>query len=159
METGATLHIILMIFLTPVSFGAMGLVVWWFFTQQSDNAQAQNVEEIWNHRDKWGEDICRQLIDGTIGLDMSPEMVRLAWGPPSTTRVENDDREQWTYYQRKQKRLIGSVIFDEKRVVEFSASRLNSSPGKTVWIYIALLFGLSLIVSLITLVTIFWIGG
>ena len=159
METGATLHLVLMIFLTPISFLAMGLVVWWFFSQQSDATQARNAEDIWDHRDSWGEDTCRRLIDGKIEAGMSPEMVRLAWGSPSSNTVNPDSREQWDYYQGKQKKLIGTVTFDENRVVEFSTPRLTSGRGNAVWIYITLLFGLSFAVSLITLVTIFWVGG
>jgi hypothetical protein len=159
METGARFHLIIMIFLTPVSFGAMALVIWWFFTQKTETVQAANVEAIWRNRDVWGEATCRQLLEGKIEPDMTPEMVRLAWGEATETETPGKQHARWIYRRGKKQQIVGTVTFNQNKVVNFDSPQLVAPPTYTVWVYIAILLVLSLVVSAITLAIIFWPAG
>jgi len=148
MNTGATLHLILMIFLSPLAFGAMAAVVVWFFTQKSDAAQANRVTDIWNRRQEWGEPLCRQLIDRQIAAQMTPAMVKLAWGEPVAINRAAASTEEWRY-------PTGSVTFENGLVAAFTGAPAPPQRNATVWVYIGLLLGLAVIVSIITLIVVF----
>lgn len=147
METGETVYLILLILLTPISFGAMAAVLYWFITQKSDTEQAGRVDAIWSHRRDWGEGLCRQLINRQLAPQMTPEMVRLAWGQPPDTETHSATEEVWNY-------VSGKVTFSSGQVAVFSgeAPKTGRNP---VWFYIAILLALALMVSVITLVVIF----
>jgi hypothetical protein len=56
---------------------------------------------IQNHAAEWGADICQTLINKNIRVDMTEEMVRLAWNNPSYVDdveiTKNGKRERWVY--------------------------------------------------------------
>jgi flagellar basal body-associated protein FliL len=159
METGARFHLILMIFLTPISFGAMTLVVWWFITQKDETAQARNVDAIWSRRKMWGDSVCRRLLEGKIDTGMTSEMVRLAWGEPTEIEELENGQTRWNYQHGKKQKRVGSVTFHQGQAVSHYNEQLISSANNTVWIYIAILLILSLVVSAITLAIVFWPVG
>lgn len=153
MHTGETVHFVLMVFLTPISFGAMGAVVWWFLHQHNDATEAGNVEQVWAKRGEWGEATCRQIINHQVAAGMSPEMVTLAWGAPA--RVEAiPGGETWRYEAAKNRRTTGTVAFQDNVVVETSGQPPTRSRGLTPWLIIAATLALATIVSIIALVVI-----
>lgn len=76
-----------------------------YFAAQLQRLQRERerVATILSHKDEWEEDICQSLINRRIGIDMTEEMVRLAWGKPS--RIENKEltrrgqKTRWIYGQ------------------------------------------------------------
>lgn len=154
METGATVHLVLMIFLTPIAFGTMGAVLIWFFTQKSESQQADRIEKIWAHRADWSEPVCRRLINSDIAAGMSPEMVRLAWGEPARIETPSDEAQTWVYPTRQS---VSRVSFAGEVVTAVEGAAPTAAKNNTVWVYIAMLFALAFVVSVITLVVIFWV--
>lgn len=155
MSTGETVHFVLMIFLTPISFGVMAAVLVWFFTQKTDSEQASRVERIWSRRAEWSEAVCRQLIDRQISAGMLPEMVQLAWGAPTSIEGAAGAAETWVYQSR---RTRSRVSFKDGRVSAVDGGVPESDRKNTVWLYIALLLALAFVVSVITVVIIFWVS-
>ena len=58
-------------------------------------------EEILSKSDQWGEENCQALLDGQAKIGMTPEMILLAFGPPSgidqRTTTEKYHQERWVY--------------------------------------------------------------
>jgi hypothetical protein len=153
MYTGETVHFVLMVFLTPISFGAMGLVVWWFVRQNNDAAETTNIDQVWAKRGEWGEATCRQIINRQVVAGMSPEMVTLAWGAPA--KVEPiPGGETWLYEAVKNQQTTGTVAFRDNTVVEASGKPAVSGKGLAPWLIIAASLALATIVSMISLVVI-----
>ena len=46
-------------------------------------AAKERVDEILTHQSDWGSDVCNNLIDRIIELNMTDEMVKLSLGKPS----------------------------------------------------------------------------
>jgi hypothetical protein len=158
MYTGETVHFVLMVFLTPISFGAFGAVVWWFLRQHNDTAEAGNVEQVWAKRTEWGEATCRRIIDRQVTAGMSPEMVTLAWGQPSRVEPQPGGGEVWRFEPGKKGQPGGEVTFREGVVAEASGQPDGSGSGRTAWLIIAATLVLALVVSVITLVVIAVVG-
>lgn len=53
------------------------------------------------HESEWGTDICNQLLDKTIDVGMTWQMVALGWGKPNITRkmerTETRRKVRWVY--------------------------------------------------------------
>lgn len=153
MYTGETVHFVLMVFLTPISFGAMGLVVWWFLRQHNDATEAGNVEQVWAKRAEWGDTTCRQIINHQVAVGMSPEMVTLAWGSPATVEA-SPGGETWLYQAANKQQTTGTVKFRGNAVIEASGKPPAGGKGMAAWLIIAATLALATIVSLIALVVI-----
>ena len=158
MHTGETLHLVLMILLTPISFGAMGIVVWWYLTQRNDGTEAGNVDQIWNKRDQWGEEICRQLINRQIVAGMSSEMVELAWGSPTNIETRTGGDEAWLYQVPGGGQSAGSVLLRNNIVIQSTGSPAKTGKSSAPWIIITATLVLAVIVSIITLLVIALVG-
>ena len=119
--------------------------------QRGETESAERVDRIWQQRDTWGEPLCRQLIEQHVEPEMTPEMVRLAWGEPQAVRQLEPDGEQWLY---------NDTATD---VVSFKAGRVTiatrSTPKRTLvwgpWPIIFILLSLSTLVSMIALGVVF----
>ncbi len=67
----------------------------------------QQIEEerrakILEHESTWGKSICESIISRKIGIDMTQEMVKLAWGQPSDIDQKEisktgKSKERWVY--------------------------------------------------------------
>ncbi|GAB4425206.1 MAG: hypothetical protein Kow0031_04700 [Anaerolineae bacterium] len=161
MHTGETVHFVLMLFLTPISFGAFGAVVWWFLRQHNDTTEAGNVEQVWAKRTEWGEATCRRIINRQVTAGMSPEMVTLAWGQPSRVEPQPGGGEVWRFEAAQTGQPGGEVVFRQGVVAEASGQPPGSgrSSGRAAWLIIAATLVLALIVSVITLVVIAVVGS
>jgi type II secretory pathway pseudopilin PulG len=65
-------------------------------------AEEQRQTEIRSHESDWGKDICESLISKEIRIDMTPEMIRLAWGQPNDIDQKElsktgKSKERWVY--------------------------------------------------------------
>jgi hypothetical protein len=145
--TGATLHLVLMIILTPISFGAYFALVWWFFSHQAENSQAKRIDQIWGHRHTWGEPLCRQLIARQIEPGMTPEMVILAWGHPTAVHPLPDGGEKWEY-------PTGQITLHRQQVIATEGNPPGGEGKMNVWRIIAIVLGVALLVCAITLMVI-----
>lgn len=72
--------------------------------QQAYEEQAQQRKDaIWQHESEWGADICRMVDARKLDTGMTQEMVRLAWGYPTTVdeqeKTARSSRERWVYGQ------------------------------------------------------------
>ena len=58
-------------------------------------------EEILSKSDEWGAENCQALLDGQARIGMTPEMILLAFGPPSgidqRSTTEKYHQERWVY--------------------------------------------------------------
>ena len=83
-----TLQIVLVmvIGLAVVSFFSIG----WLLNERRKREQVR-IQEIASHMNDWGEDSCRAIASRKVAVDMTSEMVELAWGTPS-----NIDRQEVT---------------------------------------------------------------
>lgn len=156
MNTGETVFIIFMIILTPISVGSFAAVVWWIIRPHRETESAERVDKIWEQRETWGEDICRQLLAHQVEPDMTPEMVRLAWGEPKAIEPTSTGLERWHYHDPPSQQPTGYALFKNKRVIEAvplpPTRRLTWGP----WPIIAILLGLSALVSMVALGVVFF---
>lgn len=139
MQTGATVHLVMMLILTPISVGTMALVVWWFIRTQ--HSSDDRVAQIWAQREAWGEPLCRRLINREIEAGMTPAMVKLAWGEPLTIQDE-----RWQYPNN------AYVLFEQDRAVEWSDPPPIAGQELNPWLVLAILLGLSLIIIVVVFI-------
>lgn len=63
--------------------------------------ERQRQRYIAQQVDRWGETLCRTLLQGKIDLNMTEEMVILAWGNPTEKefkqKTRNGERYRWKY--------------------------------------------------------------
>ncbi|MCB0209934.1 MAG: hypothetical protein KDJ52_11415 [Anaerolineae bacterium] len=151
MGTGETVFWILMAVLTPISIGSFAAVVWWMLRPRGEIESAKRVDRIWQQRDIWGEALCRRLIEQHVEPEMTPEMVRLAWGEPQAVRRLETGDEQWLYNDA----ATDIVSFKSGRVT----TAMRSTPKRGLvwgpWPIIAILLGISALVSMIALGVVF----
>jgi len=70
------------------------------------DAENARLEKINAHRSEWGDGVCQNLIDKNLLLEMTQDMVRLAWGGPSSVDSQETTKahvkERWIYGQARQ---------------------------------------------------------
>lgn len=156
MQQGETVFWIFMIVLTPISVGSFLAVMWWMARPRGEAESAERIDCIWRQRDIWGEAICRQLIDHQVEPGMTPEMVRLAWGDPQSIRQPKPDVEQWLYDDAPPETTTNYVSFKAGQVT--TATKAMGKPLLTwgPWPIIAILLGISVLVSLIAVGVVFF---
>lgn len=139
-----------MIVLTPISVGAFGAVVWWMVRSRAETDSAERIDRIWQQRNSWGEETCRLLIERQVEAGMTPEMVRLAWGEPAAVETTSAGLERWQYNNS------GYALFEAGQVIEAE----RATPARKLvwgpWPIIAILLGLSTLVSIIALGVVFF---
>jgi hypothetical protein len=71
--------------------------------QEAEEKKAQWIQAIQEHIPDWGDEICQKLLNKTISLDMTQEMVRLSLGNPDTVDsqeiTKTTQKERWLYGQ------------------------------------------------------------
>jgi hypothetical protein len=142
-----------MIILVPISFGAYFAVVWWFFSHKADSQQGERVDEIWGRRQSWGEPLCRRLINREVGPEMTPEMVKLAWGEPTVIQSLPNGGEEWVYRTGGSRESI--VTLQNSQVVRAEGNPPGADGKLNVWLIIAIVLGLAVLLCVITLIVIF----
>lgn len=158
MDTGETVHIILLIILAPLSVGAFGAVAWWFFKQKSGTEEdARRVGKIWAQHEVWGDETCRRIINRQLAAGMTPSMVRLAWGDPAEIRPGGDDTalDTWRYPANNSGQPARSVTFDSGVVSSWNGQAAADTVGLNPYILVAALLGLALFLSALTVAVIF----
>ena len=81
----------------PVAlFGGLAFLV--YFMSLKEHRRKLRIAQ---HVEDWGSEICRELIRRKVGIDMTEEMVLLAWGQPTNKefkqQTRNIERYRWTY--------------------------------------------------------------
>jgi len=141
-DTGSTVYVILLSALAPFSVGGLIFVIWWF--THSDEGDKQNndlIQAIWNRRDEWGEDICRQLISKQISPQMTPDMVRLAWPEPEKIEPLTPPREKWHYRPMSKQTTAPYIIFENGLVVEIVGNGATTATPEFNMRMVVLLLG------------------
>lgn len=157
MDTGETVHLILMIILVPLSVGSFGAVAWWFARQKSGaEADAQRVDAIWTQHEVWGDETCRQIINRQVAAGMTPPMVKLTWGhPAAVNRADDSTQETWHYLPDRTDQPARAVTFKNGRVDDWEGQFPDAEAGINPYILIAALLGLALFLSAVTVAVIF----
>ena len=64
------------------------------------NRKSKNnrITKIMSYQDEWGDEICMMISNRQIGLGMTEEMVKMAWGKP--THIEDKELTQNRYITR-----------------------------------------------------------
>ena len=156
MQQGEIVFWIFMIVLTPVSVGSFVAVIWWIARPRRETESAERTDHIWEQRDVWGETICRQLLDRQVEPDMTPEMVRLAWGDPQSVRQPEPGVEQWLYDDAPPEKVTDYVLFKAGRVTTAAKSTSNSWLTWGPWPIIIISLGISILVSMIAIGVVFF---
>lgn len=64
-------------------------------------AEAARKEAVMAHQSEWGDVTCQTILERDIDLGMTEEMVRLAWGEPTTTEMKEvtvkGSKTRWIY--------------------------------------------------------------
>lgn len=141
-DIGTIMYLILFCSLAPISLLSIGLVMRWFINPTGDLREAAQVDAIWQHRDAWGEELCRRLIAGEIEPTMTPDMVRLAWDEPQSVSQEDDDNETWHYSPSAD----CVVRFREGQVTEVVGSRQPKQPKLSLRLIWFILGGLLVVI-------------
>jgi hypothetical protein len=85
----------------PIVIIVILVIITAFFISTNKQREKARREQITGHMADWGQEICDALINRKIQLDMISEMVRLAWGSPTT--IDNKEistsgqKERWVY--------------------------------------------------------------
>lgn len=68
-----------------VILGGFIFVIFTYITYlERKKKEEKRIDEINRHKGEWGYEICKMIINKEIAIDMNEDMVRLAWGEPTT---------------------------------------------------------------------------
>ncbi|RME97727.1 MAG: hypothetical protein D6768_19000 [Chloroflexi bacterium] len=156
MDTGETVHIMLLIILAPLSVVTFGLVAWWFYRQKSGAEEdAQRVANIWAQHEAWGDETCRRIINRQLAAGMTPAMVRLAWDDPAEIHPAGNNTEMWSYPAGGAGQNARSVTFENGKVSGWEGKYVAVAAGLNPYLIVAVLLGLACFLSALTVAVIF----
>ena len=160
MDMGDRIYLILTFITAPVSIIIMGWVTWWFIQQRGEKEDTERVGSIWAKRTEWGEALCRQLINREIAVEMTPEMVRLAWGQPQAIqRPPDTDIENWLYDSDQLETAQQYVTLKNGQVIGWHGQPQPTTQGIDPWVVIVGLIGFAFFISTIVLIVVLATGG
>jgi hypothetical protein len=122
--------------------------------QRGSDADTDRIATIWQKRDIWSENVCRQLIQRQITIGMLPEMVELAWGKPQTVQPVAAG-EQWLYKDVSLDQAGNYVVFKDSQVVKIVGQPLQPRSRWGPWPVIVISLSISLLVTVIALAVVY----
>jgi hypothetical protein len=154
MTSGSMVYTIWIFFLTPISFGVMAVVTWWFIKRWQEKPPDRTTL-IWQHHSNWGETLCRQLIAYQLDVGMTAEMVTLSWGQPA--RIAETPKGQIWHYPGLTENTPAHVTLKDGLVIGVEGQPKTASTELNPYLIIAFLLGLSAVSCTVVMLVLLFI--